>query len=705
MIDLSLVKVYRVMAARSRYLVSTLIAATAVITGALPQRTVLAQATLPKCSEAIPAQQWRDCIGLLSLAGDARYQGEIRDGAASGRGTITQNSGRAFRYVGEVRNNLFDGYGTLAFRDGTRYIGDFAAGIFEGQGNLALPDGQSFTGQFVQGKYHGRGTLISNNGDRYIGEFREGFRHGQGIFTSTSGERFQGEFRDGRYHGKGSLATHQGVEYTGEFRDGLFHGRGTLAFRDGSRYEGDFRAGQRNGLGVFTNLEGERYQGDYRDDKRNGQGQLTRKDGEVYVGEFRDDTLYGKGLYTFPNGEKYEGEFQNDRFNGRGTYTYRDGSTYTGEFRDGNLDGRGTFTSTSGEKYVGEYRRNKRDGRGVLFFQSGNRYVGDFREGKPSGLGIEYLPSGVLVKSGSWIDGALVADAALESSQFPFDPGTGSASPSPTSGASSATVSTSSVNAALVAAEKERIAAIEREKRAQEQKRKDEERRALLGRRLALVIGNASYQVSPLKNPENDANDVSQALKESGFTVIDIRNGSLGKMRQAIRQFGDMLVDHDVGLVYYSGHGVEVNGKNYMLPVNADIQREDEVADQSVDVGLVLEKMATANKAVNILILDACRDDPFGRGFRSRSKGLAVLDAPRGTLIAYATSPGRVADDGQGRNSPYTRNLVRYMKVPNKPVEAMFKDVRRAVQQDTKGAQTPWENTSLSGDFFFQIKN
>jgi uncharacterized caspase-like protein len=252
--------------------------------------------------------------------------------------------------------------------------------------------------------------------------------------------------------------------------------------------------------------------------------------------------------------------------------------------------------------------------------------------------------------------------------------------------------------------EKARQEALEKERQLAEKKRKDAEIKALLGKRLALVIGNASYGTSPLKNPVNDADDVSQMLKDSGFTVIDVRNAALGKMRQAVRQFGDMLLDNDVGLVYYSGHGVEVAGRNYLLPVNADIQREDEVADQSVDVSLVLEKMATANKAVNILILDACRDDPFGRGFRSRSKGLAVLDAPRGTIIAYATSPGRVADDGLGRNSPYTKNLLKFMPVPNRPIEAVFKDVRRGVQQDTKGSQTPWENTSLSGDFFLRVE-
>ena len=107
---------------------------------------------------------------------------------------------------------------------------------------------------------------------------------------------------------------------------------------------------------------------------------------------------------------------------------------------------------------------------------------------------------------------------------------------------------------------------------------------------------------------------------------------------------------------------------------------------------------------MNILIVDACRDDPFGRSFRSTSRGLAQMDAPRGTIIAYATSPGKVASDGDGRNSPYTKNLVKAMQQPNKPIEQVFKEVRRAVQEETKNQQTPWENTSLSGDFYFKVQ-
>ena len=224
------------------------------------------------------------------------------------------------------------------------------------------------------------------------------------------------------------------------------------------------------------------------------------------------------------------------------------------------------------------------------------------------------------------------------------------------------------------------------------------------GRRLALVIGNAAYQSRPLNNPRNDADDVSKTLKGAGFEVIDLRDSTLAQMRLATRQFGERLMSNDVGLVYYSGHGIEVKGKNYFIPVNADIKSSDEVADQALDVSLILAKMDSAKKGVNILIVDACRDDPFGRSYRSNSRGLAAMDAPQGTIIAYATSPGNIAADGSGRNSPYTRNLVKAMQTPNLPVELMFKEVRRAVREETRNQQTPWENTSLSGNFYFKVQ-
>ena len=222
-------------------------------------------------------------------------------------------------------------------------------------------------------------------------------------------------------------------------------------------------------------------------------------------------------------------------------------------------------------------------------------------------------------------------------------------------------------------------------------------------KRTALVIGNANYRSLPLKNPLNDASDISAVLKQSGFEVLDLRNATLQEMTKGVREFGDRLLKSDVGLVYFSGHGIEVNGRNYLMPVNASMDREDEVAFQALDANLILEKMNTAKKSVNILIVDACRDNPFARSFRSTSKGLAQMDAPSGTIVSFSTSPGKIAADGEGRNSPFTKNLVKAMTRPNVPIESVFKEVRKSVVEETKGRQTPWESSSLIGDFYFKV--
>lgn len=215
-------------------------------------------------------------------------------------------------------------------------------------------------------------------------------------------------------------------------------------------------------------------------------------------------------------------------------------------------------------------------------------------------------------------------------------------------------------------------------------------------RRIALVVGNSAYKDAPLINPGNDARAVAQALRAGGFTVMELRNLNQAALRRAIREFGDQLAKGGAGLFYYAGHGMQVKGRNYLIPVGHDIQREDEVAEQSVDLGLVLEKMATAKNRPNIVILDACRNNPFGG-----PGGLAPIDAPPGTLIAYSTAPGQVAADGTGDNSTYTKHLAAYMRERGLRIEDVFKRTRSAVRQETGGKQTPWENTSLETDFYF----
>jgi len=219
--------------------------------------------------------------------------------------------------------------------------------------------------------------------------------------------------------------------------------------------------------------------------------------------------------------------------------------------------------------------------------------------------------------------------------------------------------------------------------------------------RIALVIGNGGYKSSPLINPVNDARAMVRVLGESGFRVISRENAGQKEMQLALRDFGDALKNGGVGLFYYAGHGMQVKGRNYLIPVDAHIEREDEVVYNGVDANQVLDKMESAGNRLNIVILDACRNNPFARGFRSAGNGLAQMDAPVGTLIAFSTAPGSVASDGTGDNGLYTQYLLRTIKAPGTKIEDVFKRVRANVRRDTEGKQIPWESTSLEGDFVF----
>jgi formylglycine-generating enzyme required for sulfatase activity len=224
-------------------------------------------------------------------------------------------------------------------------------------------------------------------------------------------------------------------------------------------------------------------------------------------------------------------------------------------------------------------------------------------------------------------------------------------------------------------------------------------------RRVALVIGNSAYAASPLPNPLNDARDVAAALKELGFETLLGENLKQDEMRRMIGEFGKRIRGGGVGLFYFAGHGAQVNGVNYRVPIGASITVEADVRLESIAADDVLAQMEEANNRVNIVILDACRDNPFRAFRRSQSRGLAVTNAPSGTLIAYATQPGNTAADGQGRNSPYTASLLRHLRTPSLKIEDFFKRVRVSVEDLTNRGQTPWESSSLRGDFYFAGEN
>lgn len=228
-----------------------------------------------------------------------------------------------------------------------------------------------------------------------------------------------------------------------------------------------------------------------------------------------------------------------------------------------------------------------------------------------------------------------------------------------------------------------------------------------MSRRLtALVIGNGAYEdAGELENPSNDADDMTTQLEACGFTVIKRTDCSKLEMDRALRDFKRTLPDNDVALFFYAGHGMQIEGENYLAAIDLDAADEVEAKHSSLSLNLVIEIMAKEKNSTNIIILDACRNNPFERAWSrsAKTRGLASVYAPKGTLIAFATSPGQVASDGKGRNGDYTAALLQHMATPDCSIENMFKRVRNTLSAATHAKQISWEHTSLSDEFFFNL--
>ncbi len=242
--------------------------------------------------------------------------------------------------------------------------------------------------------------------------------------------------------------------------------------------------------------------------------------------------------------------------------------------------------------------------------------------------------------------------------------------------------------------------------------------------RVALVIGNSAYPDAPLKNPINDAKKIAASLRKAGFQVILGRNLDRESILAKAEEFKTLLEKADTGLFYFAGHGLQYKGDNFLVPIDARFYESDDIPHEALSTNTILDKMDEVANAVNIVILDACRNNPFSfstaldgenRGLKRKDQknktpktakeknitGLARINAPAGSFVAYATAPGQVAEDGQGDNGMYTQYLLQYIKQPDLPIEQVFKKVRINVVRDTRGKQVPWENSALLGDFYF----
>ncbi|WP_187436377.1 caspase family protein [Bradyrhizobium hipponense] len=222
--------------------------------------------------------------------------------------------------------------------------------------------------------------------------------------------------------------------------------------------------------------------------------------------------------------------------------------------------------------------------------------------------------------------------------------------------------------------------------------------------RVALVIGNSNYQNAPqLQNPDNDAQSMAQFLNSAGFEVVAATDLTQNDMLRVVQDFSAKVASrgpNTVAMVYYAGHGVQLAGENYLVPVDARVSSPTELVNNSVRLVDVMSTLETIPSRMRIVILDACRNNPFPT-VNDAGRGLAIVDAPNGSIVGYSTAPGAEAQDGTGGHSPYTQAFLNVAREPNVPIEQLFKRVRLAVNQTTSGAQIPWESSSLTSDFTF----
>lgn len=227
----------------------------------------------------------------------------------------------------------------------------------------------------------------------------------------------------------------------------------------------------------------------------------------------------------------------------------------------------------------------------------------------------------------------------------------------------------------------------------------------MLEKRTALVIGNSAYSKGALANPVNDARAMAKELRKANFQVIAVENADHERMTSAIDEFGRAIKEGGVAMFFYAGHGMQASGENYLIPVKTDLKTESELQFKAINLGYILSKLDEAKPRVNIVVLDACRDNPFARSLRSGKGGLASIDAPSGTVIAFATAPGKTAADGAGANGLFTSHFLKQLAIPDLKVEDVLKNTRKAVAAASKNEQVPWDSSSMTGDFYFKASS
>lgn len=621
-----------------------------------------------------------DCnngFGTYKYSTGDTYAGEHVNSLRNGFGVYTWSTGA--KHIGENRNDKLNGYGVYYHANGDVYLGEFKDGQYEGEGTYKFRDGRVQAGLWTKGEYKGKISYYGKGADAK-GCLNGDCANGYGMFAFNNGDRYFGYFKNNKLDGYGSYYYSSGAKFIGEFTEGKL-----------------------NGFGVYYWSNGEKYAGFWKDGRRNQWGMNYYPDGRKSIGLWEMDRLTKtKDQYVTTAGAK-TGCISGDCNNGNGVFIYNNGF-YNGNFKNGYRNGKGTYFFDSGDYYYGDWVDNKRTGSGYFYFTEGGKYVGNFRNQFFDGKGFYFYHDGI-IDDGYFTEGKYVGKtmSANNNAGYANNNTTGNNTYSNTNNNSgynnnTTTNTTNSNNTTYnnTTTTKNNGGFTAGNTTGVKEKR------------LALVMGVSNYTngVSKLKNPVNDSRSMANALRTIGFDVIELNDGSRDQMFRSIQEFGERLKNYTVGMLFYAGHGMQVDGVNYLIPADARITSKDDIRFICINADFILSKMELAGTKANIIILDACRNNPFERSFSrdDSNPGLATMNAPVGSIIAYSCAPNKTASDGSGSNGLYTGELLRYIQQPGAKIEDVFKQVRKSVLTKSNTSQVPWETSSLIGDFFFSAK-
>jgi hypothetical protein len=693
----------------------------------------------------------RDGQGSWSHPNGERYSGGFKRDRREGRGVYTWPDGSS--YAGEFKGDKRNGVGTFFFLNGEKYVGEYRDDERNGQGVRYAPNGtiieegrwensrlaQSFAVDTKRFPFYAQAPSVAPVDGRPSSALPQcptdtslRWHDCFGNLTVRNLGKYVGVFRDGKLYGPGSWVHPSGAQYVGEFSDSLRTGQGIRYASDGTIVQQGIW--EKDSLVRSSVVDVVRFPFDPKvvpasatsaplmaeRDRLAAEADVERK----RVIEFEKKLAAEASERSRLAAEVEEARRQHQQLQDRLTQEARERERLVAEVRERDRLAAETAEARRQQELAQEAREKER-----LTVEARDRLAAEARERERQAAQVQQeleqrLATEARERERQTVEAeaarrkqqelerqlAAQAEEARRQQQQLQERLAQEAKERERVAAEAAERSRASAEAEAEAARRRlqeleaRLAALQ----PQSASRPSSQAAAIRNqRRVALVIGNAQYKVSPLENPVNDATDVDQTLRQLGFQTTLVRNATLGQMREATRRFADQLGAADVALIYFAGHGIESNRKNYMIPVNADLKFEYELADQAYDAGNWLEMLESIKSSnaerVNIVILDACRNNSL-IGARSLGRGLGRMDAPTGTFLAYSTAPGKVAADGARgqRNSPFTRHLLSVMQQPGLPIEEAFKEVRRNVSRETNGAQVPWESTSLTGFFTFR---